>query len=121
MCNNATGAKSKSLAVAGSQKLWWIMPIGAGVQITKGNWAPRNIWDMAFVLTRETSAEDRSVQFKPVIEKEVSYQIYTYMLPVIINCFTNLITVLMALRNKSYVKKAIFRYRGQTAPENGYW
>lgn len=51
--------------------------------IIKGNWATKErIGYGPSVLTAdEPAAEDRSVQYKPVIEKTGTYSIYTYMLP----------------------------------------
>jgi hypothetical protein len=51
--------------------------------IIKGNWATKErIGYGPSVLTAdEPSAEERSVQYKPVVEKDGTYQIYTYMLP----------------------------------------
>ncbi len=58
------------------------MPIPLRLTI-KGNWATKEkIGYGPSVLTAdEPSAEERSVQYKPVVVKDGTYQIYTYMLP----------------------------------------
>jgi hypothetical protein len=92
----------------------------AQVQI-KGNWATKEHmgYGPSVLAADESSAEDRSVQFKPVIEKEGNYQIYTYMLP----GYTKLasqtgITVFDGVKEtKVTLKKADIQVQGQTAGE----
>lgn len=53
-------------------------------QVTiKGNWATKERigYGPSVLTANEPSAEERSVQFKPVIEKAGNYQLYTYILP----------------------------------------
>jgi len=92
----------------------------AQVQI-KGNWATKeNIGYGPSVLTADDpSAEERSVQYKPVIEKEGTYNIYTYVLPGYTKLASQtLVTVFDgAKETKVTLKKADIQVQGQTAGE----
>jgi hypothetical protein len=91
-------------------------------QVTiKGNWATKErIGYGPSVLTAdEPSAEDRSVQYKPVVEKDGSYQIYTYVLPNYTK-LASLTTVTVfdgSKETKVTLKKADMQVQGQTSGE----
>jgi hypothetical protein len=92
----------------------------AQVQI-KGNWATKE--HMGYgpsVLTADApSAEERSVQYTPVIEKEGNYQVYTYVLPGYNNLASQTnITVFDGVKEtKVILKKADIQVQGQTSGE----
>jgi hypothetical protein len=91
-------------------------------QVTvKGNWATKErIGYGPSVLTAdEPSAEDRSVQYKPVVEKDGSYQIYTYMLPGYnkIASQTSVTVFDGSKETKVVLKKADIQVQGQTSGE----
>jgi hypothetical protein len=91
-------------------------------QVTiKGNWVTKE--RMGFgpsVLTAdEPSAEDRSVQYKPVIEKAGNYNIYTYMLPRYNKLASQtMVTVFDGSKEtKVTLKRADIQVQGQTSGE----
>jgi hypothetical protein len=92
----------------------------AHVQI-KGNWTTiEHIGYGPSLLTAEgPSAEDRSVQYKPVIEKEGNYQIYTYMLPGYNNLASQTIITVFdgSKESKVTLKKTDIQLQGQTSGE----
>jgi hypothetical protein len=92
----------------------------AQVQI-KGNWATKERMGYGpSVLTADApSAEERSVQYTPVIEKDGTYQIYTYVLPGYNNLAsqTNITVFDGTKETKVTLKKADIQVQGQTSGE----
>jgi hypothetical protein len=91
-------------------------------QVTiKGNWATKErIGYGPSVLTAdEPAAEDRSVQYKPVIEKAGTYSIYTYMLPKYNKLASQtMVTVFDGSKETSAtLKRADIQVQGQTSGE----
>jgi hypothetical protein len=91
-------------------------------QVTiKGNWATKeHIGYGPSVLTAdEPAAEDRSVQYKPVIEKAGTYSIYTYMLPKYNKLASQtMVTVFDGSKETSVtLKRADIQVQGQTSGE----
>lgn len=90
------------------------------VQI-KGNWTTKERMGYGpSVLTADApSAEERSVQYKPAIVKEGSYQIYTYILPGYdkLASQTQITVFDGAKESKVTLKKADIQEQGQTAGE----
>lgn len=87
----------------------------------KGNWTTKErIGYGPSVLTAdEPSAEERSVQYKPVIEKDGRYQVYMYMLPNY-NKLASQTTVTVfdgSKENKVTIKRADIQVQGQTSGE----
>jgi hypothetical protein len=92
----------------------------AQVQI-KGNWSTKERmgYGPSVLTADEKSAEDRSVQYTPVIEKEGTYQVYTYVLPGYNNLAsqTNITVFDGAKEAKVTMKKAEIQVQGQTSGE----
>jgi hypothetical protein len=92
----------------------------AQVQI-KGNWSTKERmgYGPSVLTADEKSAEDRSVQYTPVIEKEGTYQVYTYVLPGYNNLAsqTNITVFDGAKEAKVTMKKADIQVQGQTSGE----
>lgn len=91
-------------------------------QVTiKGNWAAKErIGYGPSVLTAdEPSAEERSVQYKPVVDKDGSYQLYTYMLPNYNKLASQtMVTVFDGSKEtKVTLKKSDIQVQGQTSGE----
>ena len=91
-------------------------------QVTiKGNWATKErIGYGPSVLTAdEPAAEDRSVQYKPVIEKAGTFSIYTYMLPNYKKLASQtMITVFDGSKETTVtLKRADIQVQGQTSGE----
>lgn len=92
----------------------------AQVQI-KGNWATKEKigYGPSVLAADAPSAEDRSVQYNPVITKEGNYQIYTYILPGYDKLASQTqITVFDGSKEtKVTLKKADIQMQGQTSGE----
>jgi hypothetical protein len=91
-------------------------------QVTiKGNWATKEkIGYGPSVLTAdEPSAEERSVQYKPAVEKDGTYSIYTYMLPNYnkLASQTNVTVFDGSKETKVTLKRADIQVQGQTSGE----
>lgn len=91
-------------------------------QVTiNGNWATKErIGYGPSVLTAdEPAAEDRSVQYKPVIEKAGTYSIYTYMLPRYNKLASQMIVTVFDGSKETSVtlKRADIQVQGQTSGE----
>jgi hypothetical protein len=91
-------------------------------QVTiKGDWATKEHmgYGPSVLTADEPSAEDRSVQYKPVIEKAGNYQLYTYMLPNYKKLASQtMVTVFDGSKEtKVALKRADIQVQGQTSGE----
>jgi len=92
----------------------------AQVQI-KGNWTTKEHlgYGPSVLTADEPSAEERSVQYQPVIEKEGNYHIYVYMLPAYSNLASQTMVAVFdgSKEIKIAVKKKDMQVQGQTSGE----
>jgi hypothetical protein len=90
------------------------------VQI-KGNWTlkERMGYGPSVLTADEPAAEERSVRFNPVIEKEGTYQVYTYVLPAYNKLASQtMVTVFDGSKETNVtLKKAAIEVQGQTSGE----
>jgi hypothetical protein len=91
-------------------------------QVTiKGNWATKEHigYGPSVQTADEPSAEDRSVQYKPVIEKAGTYNIYTYMLPNYKKLASQMMVTIFDGSKETSVtlKRADIQVQGQTSGE----
>jgi hypothetical protein len=91
-------------------------------QVTiKGNWAAKEHigYGPSVFTADEPSAEDRSIQFKPVIEKAGTYHLYTYMLPKYKKLASQMMVTVFDGSKETNVtlKRADIQVQGQTSGE----